>query len=171
MRILATKYYARGRKNFPAKKLSIWFLAGKFFPTFSSYSFPPLTFPPAPLLATTTPTSREVGVVVATRCLCCCQWILEPSGLELLNLGMGRRLNHLILLSFNFGTWLLFMRSRNFSRKFSNSSGRSRTAEPWIAGPSSYPLDHEVLVERIISELPDELCGREILQNYVVEES
>jgi len=35
--------------------------------------------------------------------------------------------------------------------------GRSRTAEPWIAGPSSYPLDHEVLVERIISELPDEL--------------
>ena len=35
--------------------------------------------------------------------------------------------------------------------------GRFRTAEPWVAGPPSYPLDHEVLVERIISELPDEL--------------
>ena len=34
--------------------------------------------------------------------------------------------------------------------------GRTRTAEPWVAGPSSYPLDHEVFVERIISELPDE---------------
>ena len=37
------------------------------------------------------------------------------------------------------------------------ADGRLRTAEPWITGPSSYPLDHEVLVERIISELPDEL--------------
>ena len=37
------------------------------------------------------------------------------------------------------------------------AGGRSRTAEPWIAGPSSYPLDHEGLVERIILELPDEL--------------
>ena len=37
------------------------------------------------------------------------------------------------------------------------ASPRSRTAEPWVAGPSSYPLDHEVLVERIISELPDVL--------------
>ena len=35
--------------------------------------------------------------------------------------------------------------------------GWSRTAEPWIAGPSSYPLDHEGLVDRIISELPDVL--------------
>ena len=35
--------------------------------------------------------------------------------------------------------------------------GRSRTAEPWVAGPLSYPLDHEVLVDRVISELPDEL--------------
>ena len=33
----------------------------------------------------------------------------------------------------------------------------TRTAEPWIAGPSSYPLDHEALVERIILELPDKL--------------
>jgi hypothetical protein len=53
------------------------------------------------------------------------------------------------------------MRSRNFNRKFSNSQvlagGRSRTAEPCIAGPSSYPLDHEVLVERTILDLPDEL--------------
>ena len=34
---------------------------------------------------------------------------------------------------------------------------RSRTAEPWFARPASYPLAHEVLVERIIPELPDEL--------------
>jgi hypothetical protein len=35
----------------------------------------------------------------------------------------------------------------------------TRNAEPWVAGPSSYPLDHEILVERIILilELPDEL--------------
>jgi hypothetical protein len=56
---------------------------------------------------------------------------------------------------------------KEFYRKFSNSEvlagGRSRTAEPWIAGPSSYPLYHEVLIERIILELPDEL--------YKVEES
>ena len=34
------------------------------------------------------------------------------------------------------------------------------------AGPSSYPLDHEVLVERIIltMELPGELRGRGILK-------
>ena len=37
------------------------------------------------------------------------------------------------------------------------AGGRSRTAEPWFAGPSSYPLDHVVLVERIILELPDKL--------------
>ena len=37
------------------------------------------------------------------------------------------------------------------------AGGRSRTAEPWITGPSSYPLDHEGLVGRIISELPDKL--------------
>jgi hypothetical protein len=34
-------------------------------------------------------------VVVATRCLCCCLRILEPGGLELLNLGLlGRHLMH-----------------------------------------------------------------------------
>ena len=54
------------------------------------------------------------------------------------------------------------MRSRNFNRKFKSKSlpevgFELRTVEPWVAGPSSYPLDHEVLVERIISELPDEL--------------
>ena len=45
------------------------------------------------------------------------------------------------------------------------AGGRSRTAEPWVAGPSSYPLDHEVLDERIILilEFPDELQGRGIL--------
>jgi hypothetical protein len=66
--------------------------------------------------------------------------------------------------NFNFGTWWI-MKSRNFNRKFSNSKsavGRSRTAEPWVAGLSSYPLDHEVLVERVISELPDELWSRGI---------
>jgi len=34
---------------------------------------------------------------------------------------------------------------------------RSRTAEPWVTGPSSYPLDHKVLVERIILELADKV--------------
>jgi hypothetical protein len=37
------------------------------------------------------------------------------------------------------------------------AGGRSRTAALWITDPSSYPLDHEVLVDRIISELPEEL--------------
>ena len=37
------------------------------------------------------------------------------------------------------------------------AGGRSRTAEPGVAGPSFYPLDHEVLIGRIILELPDEL--------------
>jgi hypothetical protein len=27
------------------------------------------------------------------------------------------------------------------------AGGRSRIGEPWVAGPSSYPLDHEVLVK------------------------
>jgi len=53
------------------------------------------------------------------------------------------------------------MRSRNFNRKCFEvqvlANGRSRTAEPWVAGPSSYPLDHEVLVEKTILELPGEL--------------
>jgi hypothetical protein len=48
------------------------------------------------------------------------------------------------------------MRSRNFNRKISDG-GWSRTAEPWIAGLSSYPLDHEGFVDKIILELPDEL--------------
>jgi hypothetical protein len=50
MRILATKC-ARGRKNFPAKKLSIYIFGGKIF----SY-LPPLAllpYPPLTLLATT----------------------------------------------------------------------------------------------------------------------
>jgi hypothetical protein len=34
LRILAIKYYARGRKNFPAKKLSIYIFGGKVFPSF-----------------------------------------------------------------------------------------------------------------------------------------
>jgi len=35
----------------------------------------------------------------------------------------------------------------------------ARSAEPWVAGPSSYHLYHKVLVQRIIliSEFPDEL--------------
>jgi len=43
----------------------------------------------------------------------------------------------------------------------------TRTAETWVVGPSSYPLD---LVERIILilELPDELWGRRILtENFL----
>ena len=42
------------------------------------------------------------------------------------------------------------------------AGGWSRTAEPWVTGPSSYPLDHEGFVERIIFELPDILRGRAI---------
>jgi len=48
------------------------------------------------------------------------------------------------------------------------ASGRSRTAEPWVAGSSSYPLDHEVLVERIILDLPDKLRSREILTENIL---
>jgi hypothetical protein len=47
------------------------------------------------------------------------------------------------------------------------AGGRSRTAERWVAGPSSYPLDHEVLVQKIILELPDELRGRRILTDNI----
>jgi hypothetical protein len=47
------------------------------------------------------------------------------------------------------------------------AGGRSRTAEPCVAGPSSYPLDHEVLVEKLILELPDELRGRIILTDSI----
>jgi hypothetical protein len=43
------------------------------------------------------------------------------------------------------------------------SSWRTWTAEPWIAVPSSYPLDHDVLVERIILELTDEVYDQGIL--------
>jgi hypothetical protein len=45
--------------------------------------------------------------------------------------------------------------------------GRSRTGEAWVAGPSSYPLDHEVIVERIISELPDKLRSRRMLTENI----
>jgi hypothetical protein len=47
------------------------------------------------------------------------------------------------------------------------AGGRSRTEAAWVAGPSSCPLDHEVLVEKIISELPDELRGRRILTENI----
>jgi hypothetical protein len=36
-------------------------------------------------------------------------------------------------------------------------SGWTRTAEPWITWPMSYPLHHEVLVEIIILDVPDML--------------
>jgi len=49
----------------------------------------------------------------------------------------------------NFNTKMLYLQVL--------AGGRSRTREPWVAGPSSYPLAHEVLIEMIISELPDEL--------------
>jgi len=60
---------------------------------------------------------------------------------------------------------------KNFNRKFSKFLGEGwfRTAERWVAGPSSYPLGYEVVVEMIILGLPDELQGRGILQNYGVE--
>jgi len=50
-----------------------------------------------------------------------------------------------------------FVQKIFFIQVLALAGGRSRTGESWVAGPSSYPLDHEVLVERIISELPDEL--------------
>jgi hypothetical protein len=43
------------------------------------------------------------------------------------------------------------------------AGGRSRTAEPWITGPWSYPLDHEGFVDRIILELPDIVWGQEYI--------
>ena len=46
----------------------------------------------------------------------------------------------------------------------------TRTAEPWVAWTSSYPLNHEVHVQRIILELADKLLGRRILtENFLVQ--
>jgi hypothetical protein len=39
-------------------------------------------------------------------------------------------------------------------------SGWTRTAEPWITGPASYPLHHQVLIEITILDLPDKLRGQ-----------
>ena len=71
----------------------------------------------------------------ATRCLCCLR-ILEPC--------VAGPSFYLLLVNFL-------------------ADGRSRTAKPWIAGLSSYPLDHEGLVGRIILELPDMLWGWGVL--------
>ena len=54
------------------------------------------------------------------------------------------------------------MRSRNFNRKISNSKFLLVGLELLnlgflLARPSSYPLDHEVLVEKIILDLPDKV--------------
>jgi len=49
------------------------------------------------------------------------------------------------------------LRGRGILRENFLAGRRSRTAESWVAGPSSYPLDHEVLVGRIILELPDKV--------------
>jgi hypothetical protein len=55
------------------------------------------------------------------------------------------------------------MRSRNFNRKISNSKFLPAVGLELpnlgllIARPPSYLLDHEVFVERIILDLPDEL--------------
>ena len=91
VKILAAKYYARGRKFFPAKKLSIWVFGGKIF----SYSLP---FPPSNYPTSLSPTLLPFlplpyclilgAVVVATRCLCCCLRMLELGGLELLHPGV-----------------------------------------------------------------------------------
>ena len=48
------------------------------------------------------------------------------------------------------------------------AGGRSRTGERRLVRPSSYPLDHEVFVERIISELHDKLRGRRILTENIL---
>jgi len=93
LRILAIRYYAHGRKIFPAKKLSIWFLAGKFF-----FYFSPLTLLlPFLLLADPrAPTSRRS-----------CSSNYQMS----------------LLLPADPGTrW-------------------TPTAEPWVVGLSSYPLE------------------------------
>jgi len=48
----------------------------------------------------------------------------------------------------------------------------ARTAEHWVAGPSSYPLYHEFFVERIvlILEFPDELKVPGILtENFLIQ--
>ena len=90
-------------------------------------------------------------LVLDTRCLCCLR-ILEPRRLQLPSLALfGRE-----ILSFLAGNLFKGILTENFLCLIL-AGGRSRTAEPWITGPSSYPLDHEGLVERIISELPDEL--------------
>ena len=52
-----------------------------------------------------------------------------------------------------------------FTENFLNPS-RSRTREAWIVGPSSYPLGHDVLVERIISELPDIMRSRDLNRKF-----
>jgi hypothetical protein len=48
------------------------------------------------------------------------------------------------------------------------AGGRSRTLNIGLIDPSSYPLDHEVVLDRIISELPDELWGRGILPENIL---
>ena len=72
-----TKYYARGRKNFPAKKLIYIYI----------YISPP---------------TYHLAYQMA------------------------------LLLLAHSGSWW------------------ARTAEPWVAEPSPYPVEHEVLIERII---------------------
>ena len=43
----------------------------------------------------------------------------------------------------------------------------TRTAEPWVAGPSPYPLGQEAFVERIIWVLSDDVRGRGIDRNIL----
>ena len=68
-------------------------------------------------------------VVLDTRCLChcCCLRILEPGGLELLNLGLlGCRLNC--------GMFWWIMSSWNLNRKLSPSSRRWSVSNLWSCG-------------------------------------
>jgi hypothetical protein len=93
--------------------------------------------------------------------------ILEAGGLELLNLGPSYPLDLVegTILVLELADELCRILTENFINSMP-CRWWSRTAEPWFTGPPSYPLDHEVFVERIILELPDELRGRGILTEY-----
>ena len=132
LRILASKYYAHCRKKFPAKKLYIYIYISHVGCQMSLLLEDPgtrWTRTAEPSVAGSSSYSLYHGILVKRTIL-----ILElPADL------LGRE-----ILTENFLIQVL-------------AGGRSRTGEPWVVWPSSYPLDHEVLVEIIISDLPDEV--------------
>ena len=139
--IHATKYCVwRGvdfsKKIFPPKNLYILFLAGK-------YTLLPLPLSSSPFLSLDFLTSLPgVSAVSPNSFLTSLPGVSAACGSWNLAL-LGRRLIYYLLIFELSGEVL--------------AGGRSRTAKPWIAGLSSYPLDHEGLVGRIILELPDML--------------